>query len=228
MTTDLLNLMGDGKEYFDKIDFNELMVDIEIDKIFERSLQEDTLTVEEIMESAPWKQLEGESELQYDTFKYYINLNIDEWEAVNVLRFIDIDEANAVEWCDEFQWKERRLAYLKYQEWLRRKKSELKHTEDIEEFRDSQAELLKSAGSATLNLISKLALRIEDLDPNEIKATDIPKFVSAISSFLDMTADAQARFLSVNELLALYENDLDADVIRQHVLLSEQGKVNGK
>ncbi len=228
MTTDLLNLMGDGKEYFDKIDFNELMVDIEIDKIFERSLQEDTLTVEEVMESAPWKQLEEESELQYDTFKYYINLNIDEWQAIDVLRFIDIDEANAIEWSEEFQWKERRLAYLKYQEWLRRKKSELKHTEDIEEFRDSQAELLKSAGGATLNLISKLALRIEDLDPNEIKATDIPKFVSAISSFLDMTADAQARFLSVNELLALYENDLDADVIRQHVLLSEQGKLNGK
>ncbi len=228
MTTDLLNLMGDGKEYFDKIDFNELMVDIEIDKIFERSLQEDTLTVEEVMESAPWKQLEEESELQYDTFKYYINLNIDEWQAIDVLCFIDIDEANAIEWSEEFQWKERRLAYLKYQEWLRRKKSELKHTEDIEEFRDSQAELLKSAGGATLNLISKLALRIEDLDPNEIKATDIPKFVSAISSFLDMTADAQARFLSVNELLALYENDLDADVIRQHVLLSEQGKLNGK
>ena len=228
MTTDLLNLMGDGKVYFDKIDFNELMVDIEIDKIFERSLQEDTLTVEEVMESAPWKQLEEESELQYDTFKYYINLNIDEWQAIDVLRFIDIDEANAIEWSEEFQWKERRLAYLKYQEWLRRKKSELKHTEDIEEFRDSQAELLKSAGGATLNLISKLALRIEDLDPNEIKATDIPKFVSAISSFLDMTADAQARFLSVNELLALYENDLDADVIRQHVLLSEQGKLNGK
>ena len=72
------------------------MVDIEIDKIFERSLQEDTLTVEEVMESAPWKQLEEESELQYDTFKYYINLNIDEWQAIDVLRFIDIDEANAI------------------------------------------------------------------------------------------------------------------------------------
>lgn len=58
--------------------------------------------------------------------------------------------------------------------------------------------------------------RIQELDPSEIKSTDIPKYVTAVSQFIDMTTEAQARFLTLNELLCLYEDEIDSKAIREH------------
>lgn len=222
MALDIFGLMGDD-DLEDEL-INAAFVDVEIDKAFERSLVEETITVEDLLSLAPWNQLEIESDAEYDAFKYYINLAIDEWDAGDIKKFVDISDVEANRLLAAYDWKSRRLAHIKYQEWLRRKESEIAHKEEIGAFRDTQANLLKTASSATLSLIDKLSRRINLLEPDEIKAADIPKFVSAVSAFIDMTTDAQAKFLTVNELLALYEDDLDAKQVREHI---NQAKVTG-
>jgi len=57
------------------------------------------------------------------------------------------------------------------------------------------------------------------------KSTDIPKYVTAVSQFIDMTSEAQARFLTLNELLALYEDDIDARAIREHMTFTEKERL---
>lgn len=216
MALDLLGMLGsdDMEEGMGDL----ALVDIEVEKAFARSLEEDTITLDEILENAPWNQLEVESETQYDAFKFFVNLPIDDWEPEHITKFRpDIESDTADWWSKEFDWKERRMAYVKYQEWLRRKQDEIKHQEGISDFRDTQVSLLRSSSKATVNLINKLTQRIEELDPSEIKATDIPKFVSAVSEFIEMTTDTQAKLLTLNELLALYADDLDAQAIREHI-----------
>lgn len=218
----LFNLLSDGSNFFgDDFDFEELLVDVEVDKIFERSLQEETITVEELLENAPWNRMEGESDEAYELFIYFCNLDITEWKPEEIVRFVDTDDIDVFGLSKRYNWKSRRLSFLKYQEWIRRKKAEIDHLDSIAEFRDNQADLLKKSGKATIDLIGKLALRIEALDPEEIKAADIPKFISSVSTFITMSSDAEARFNAINELLALYESDIDSNAIRKHILLVE-------
>lgn len=221
MTIDLLSMLGDDGLEDELVPF----IDIEYDKDFERALAEDTLSFEELMQSAPWQQLENETDLQYEAFKYFVNLEIDDWDTEGVLRFANFTKAEVNQWSVTFQWNSRRMSYVKSQEWLRRKRKELEHKDGISDFRDTQADLLQTASKATLSLIGKLAQRINELDPSEIKSTDIPKYVTAVSQFIDMTSEAQARFLTLNELLALYEDDIDARAIREHMTFAEKERL---
>lgn len=221
MTIDLLSMLGDDGLEDELVPF----IDIEYDKDFERALAEDTLSFEELMQSAPWQILEDESELQYEAFKYFVNLEIDDWDVESVLKFANFTSAEVNQWSTKFQWNSRRMSYVKSQEWLRRKRKELEHKDGISDFRDTQADLLQTASKATLSLIGKLAQRINELDPSEIKSTDIPKYVTAVSQFIDMTSEAQARFLTLNELLALYEDDIDARAIREHMTFAEKERL---
>lgn len=221
MTIDLLGMLSNDDLENELVPF----IDIEFDKDFERALAEDTLSFEELMQSAPWQQLENETDLQYEAFKYFVNLEIDDWDTEGVLRFANFTKAEVNQWSVTFQWNSRRMSYVKSQEWLRRKRKELEHKDGISDFRDTQADLLQTASKATLSLIGKLAQRINELDPSEIKSTDIPKYVTAVSQFIDMTSEAQARFLTLNELLALYEDDIDARAIREHMTFAEKERL---
>lgn len=221
MTIDLLGMLSNDDLENELVPF----IDIEFDKDFERALAEDTLSFEELMQSAPWQQLENETDLQYEAFKYFVNLEIDDWDTEGVLRFANFTKAEVNQWSVAFQWNSRRMSYVKSQEWLRRKRKELEHKDGISDFRDTQADLLQTASKATLSLIGKLAQRINELDPSEIKSTDIPKYVTAVSQFIDMTSEAQARFLTLNELLALYEDDIDARAIREHMTFAEKERL---
>lgn len=221
MTIDLLSMLGNDDLENELVPF----IDIEFDKDFERALAEDTLSFEELMKSAPWQKAEDESDLQYEAFKYFVNLEIDDWDVDSVLRFANFTLAEVSQWSATFQWNARRMSYVKSQEWLRRKRKELEHKDGISDFRDTQADLLQTASKATLSLIGKLAARINELDPSEIKSTDIPKYVTAVSQFIDMTSEAQARFLTLNELLALYEDDIDARAIREQMTFAERERL---
>jgi len=221
MTIDLLAMLGNDDLEDELVPF----VDIEFDKDFERALAEDTLSFEELMKSAPWQKLEDETDLQYEAFKYFVNLEIDDWDVDSVLKFANFTVAEVNQWSAAFRWNSRRMSYVKSQEWLRRKRKELEHKDGISDFRDTQADLLQTASKATLSLIGKLAQRINELDPSEIKSTDIPKYVTAVSQFIDMTSEAQARFLTLNELLALYEDDIDARAIREHMTFTEKERL---
>lgn len=225
MTIDLLSMMNDDdleNEFGQALD---VLTDIEIEKGFSRTLNEDNASVLDIIDNAPWNQLENESNLQYDAFKYYVNLSVDEWDPTDIQKFIDVPKTEITAWSKQFEWGERRLAYMKYREWLRRKQDEISHQHNIGDFRDTQSNLLKQASGATLTLIGKLSERIQTLDPNEIKAPDIPKFVSAVSQFVDITTEAQAKFLAINELLALYEDEIDSKAVRDHINYSKQSEV---
>lgn len=228
MAVDLLSMMNDDGLENEFGQALEILTDIEIEKGFERTLNEDTTTVLDIIDNAPWNQLEGETDAQYDAFKYYVNLSVDEWEPTDIQRFVDAPKQNIIAWAKQFEWSERRLAYMKYREWLRRKQDEISHQHNIGDFRDTQSNLLKQASGATLTLIGKLSERIQTLDPNEIKAPDIPKFVSAVSQFVDITTEAQAKFLAINELLALYEDDIDAKAVRDHINYANKSEIKSK
>lgn len=217
-------------ELLEGIDLDSLgeINDIEIDTRFDRSLAEDD--IDSIVELSPWNQLKSESDKQFKAFKYFIALAIDEWEPTEISKFVKIDEEEIETWSREYSWKSRRLAHLKYQEWLKRKKEELEHIDSIAKFRNTQINLLQNTGNATINLIEKLGQRINELDPSEIKATDIPKFVTAVAQFIDLSTEAEARALTLNELLALYQDELDSQTIRKHInlahgmVLRENGK----
>lgn len=221
MTIDLLAMLGNDDLEEELVPF----IDIEFDKDFERALMEDTLSFEELMQSAPWQKLEEETDLQYEAFKYFVNLDIDDWDVDSILKFANFTLSEVNQWSTSFSWNSRRMSYVKSQEWLRRKRKELEHKDGISDFRDTQADLLQTASKATLSLIGKLAQRINELDPSEIKSTDIPKYVTAVSQFIDMTSEAQARFLTLNELLALYEDDIDARAIREHMTFAEKERL---
>lgn len=220
--TELLRGFTD-KDFFEKIELGDF-ASIEIDKNFERSLEEDVISIDYIKEHAPWNRLSDESDEEYEAFTYFVNLTIDNWNVESVLSYIVIEDVKRL--AVKHQWRERRFAFLKYQEWLRRRKSEVKQVEDIQDFRDNQAEVLKDSSNAAIKLISKLNKRIELLQPDEIKAADIPKFVSALSSFIEMSTNAEARLMTINELLALYESEIDSNTITEHVRLVEKGKMN--
>lgn len=210
MSEDVLNMI----EAID-LDLLTNINEIEIDSTFERSLQEDN--IDSILDVAPWKQLDTEADEQYDAFKYFIALRIDEWEPRDAQRFVETSEDLLLAWSRLYKWKARRLAYLKYQEWLKRKQEELEHIDRIAKFRNTQLNLLQNTGNATIKLIEKLGQRINELDPSEIKATDIPKFVTAVAQFVDLSSEAEARALTLNELLALYQDELDSNTIRNHI-----------
>lgn len=218
MTEDILSTISNGKKFFDEIEADAL-ADIEIDKGFERSLLEETITVEEVVKNAPWNQRENEGDLPYEAFKYFVNLDITDWEPISVLTFgtLEVDVKDVQWWSKEFEWRERRMAHLKYEEWLRRRQDEMQQLDNITNFRDNQADLLKSSSRAAVSLVEKLNQRIEFLEPEEIKVADIPKFVSSLATFLDMASDAEARYTTINELLSLYEGDIDAKMIQDHI-----------
>jgi len=229
MTEDVLKDMANGKKFFTALDADEI-VDIEIDKGFERSLLEETITLEEIKRHAPWNQRDNEGNEPYAAFKAYINLDITDWNPSSICEFesLGVEEGDVAWWVKEFEWKPRRMAHLKYDEWLRRRREELRQIENIESFRDNQADLLKSSSRSAVSLMAKLNQRIEELEPEDIKAADIPKFVSTLATFLDMASDAEARYTTINELLALYESDIDTKAIQDHMNHAEDLRKKAK
>jgi len=146
MTIDLLAMLGNDDLEDELVPF----VDIEFDKDFERALAEDTLSFEELMKSAPWQKLEDETDLQYEAFKYFVNLEIDDWDVDSVLKFANFTVAEVNQWSAAFRWNSRRMSYVKSQEWLRRKRKELEHKDGISDFRDTQADLLQTASKMPL------------------------------------------------------------------------------
>lgn len=195
-----------------------------LDPQFLALLENDSMTVEWIKENAAWKQLPQESDIMYLAFRYYIDLPFDKWgyedafdtfvAHTNRNDFV-LNEYQAM--YEGNQWLERRMAFMRYTEWIKRKNDELTQLQSISNFRNNQASLLSEASNASVVLVRKLAERIESLDPNEIKPSAIPGFISAISSFVSLASDAEARVLSVSQLLELFADELDDQILKKHL-----------
>lgn len=211
---DLLTHITDG-DFVENL--QEELDNIEVDLQFERALEEEKIDVEYIKENAPWLQLPTETDNAYHVFKYYVNLPIDKWKVTDLA--LGLEEKFLQDLCDNNNWKARRLAYIKYKEWLRRRKDEVDNIDKITSYRDEQIGVLRSTTDAASKLIKKLGAKIEFINEEDIRVTDIPKFITAVETLVRLSSESEARVLAVSELLTLYENDLDIKELRQHIAL---------
>ncbi len=208
-----------------KLEIEDGFLDIEYEEEFQELLDEDKITVEWVQENAIWMQLEGEDDDAYAMFKKYTALPIDKWDAKHLPQFPHDLVASYIE--NHF-WKQRRLLYLKYKEWFDKRKSELEHLEAISLYRDTQARVLRSTSKSSLLLIEKLQQRIESIDAEEIEPRNIPQFIAAVSSFVDLAADAEARALAVDSLLRLHAEELSSLNLSRHMANMSEEKPKSK
>lgn len=201
--------------------------EIEVDSELKTRLEENTITVEWIQNNAPWNQLPNEGDDEFSWFRWYTQLTVDTWNPDDTFELspfrLEIDFEDWLRAFHEYHWVERRMAYVKYGEWVARKKDELEQLHHIANFRNTQAQLLTAASKAGLSLVEKLTKRLETLKPDDIKPHNIPSFVTALNTFLSMSADAEARLLAVTDLLDYYEADMAKADIRQHLFEANDG-----
>lgn len=201
-------------EVIKKLDIEDGLTDLTYEEDFENMLNNDTITPKWVEENAIWRQLKGEPDEAYEAFKKYASLPIDKWEPWQVVGY---DKATITAYLNAYAWKKRRLLYLKYTEWLNKRKSELEHFEAISNYRDTQAKVLKSTTRSSLLLIQKLQEKIEGMSADDIDARNIPQFISALANFVDLSADAEARALAVDKLMRLHAEDLTSLDINSHI-----------
>lgn len=191
-----------------------------VDGIFEATYEEhflsllsnDEITPQWLEENAIWMQDEGETEDEYALFRQYLALPIDKWEVSDIIN----DKAGQMLAEDKI-WKQRRLLYLKYTEWFSRKQEEMAHLESIAKFRSVSADIMSAATNSSLTLVNKLKERIDTIDVDDIKARDIPSFIAALNNFVNIAADAQARTLAVDRLLQMFEEEINAADLKEHM-----------
>lgn len=189
---------------------------------FENLLSDDAITPEWIAENAFWLQLEGESDEAYALFKKYVALPIDKWKIEN-LKTTE-SQKTILHYSQTFEWQKRRLLYLKYQDWYLKKQQEMEHLNSIAMYRTNQAKILQNTSQSALALVEKLQQKIDSIEPDEIKVAAIPGFISALSTFVSLAADAEARALAVDKLLQLYGEELSALDLREHIQYIEMNK----
>jgi len=206
-------------DVIEKLNIEDGLLDLEYDAHFQQMLDADQITPKWVEENAIWMQLEGESDEAYEAFKKFVALPIDKWDV----KFLP-QTSNAQHYSFTFHWTKRRLLYLKYKEWLDKRRSELEHLEAISLYRDNQAKVLKSTTHSALTLIEKLRDRIDSIEPDDIDPRSIPQFISALSTFLELSADAEARALAVDSLLKLHAEDLSSLNLREHISLLQAQK----
>jgi len=209
-------------KYIDMNDPSELSVDL--NPIFVEQLENDTLTAEWVVQYAPWKQQDDETDFEHLAFRYFTKLGIDQWDVAiarnNFIESTTQDSLTLDQWKnmhDAHDWITRRVSFMKYLEWVTRKTDELDQLKNIGNFRSNQASLLSEASKASVELVRKLAKRIETLDADEIRVQDIPSFISSVASFLNLASDAEARVLSVSALLDAFADELDSSLLTEHL-----------
>lgn len=197
--------ISDAKDYID-VGVELGLTEVEYGYTFIQSLEEGNITPEWIEENAIWLQYDDESDDDYQLFRNYVSKAIDDWSF-----------APHTEIAKKNYWKNRRLAYLKYKEWLQRRKEEIAQLDAINQFRINEVEILSQTSKSVLTLVEKLQKKIETVDIEEIATRDIPSFINSLAKFSEMASDARARALAVDKLLQLHEEEMDAALLRQTV-----------
>jgi hypothetical protein len=124
-----------------KLEIEDGLTDLTYENEFDAMLTDDTITPEWVENNAIWRQLKGEPDDAYEAFRKYASLPIDKWEPWQVGGY---DKTTIAAYINAYAWKKRRLLYLKYTEWLSKRRSELEHFEAISNYRDTQSRVLKS------------------------------------------------------------------------------------
>lgn len=202
-------------------------LDLTYDEHFQSLLNEDTITPEWLLENAIWAQLEEEDEYHFDFFKAYLKLPIDKWKPDDIMYYVIEMPPTIIDIAEQFNWKKRRLLYLKYTEWYQRKKEELDHLESISKFRNTTVKAVGLVSVAALTLIDKLQQKIALVRVEELKTRDIPALVSAAKTLMELSADTEARALAVDKLMQMFAEEMDASLLKEHMyyMQSQQGEV---
>lgn len=199
---------------------------VDIDKELQEQLDGDMVSPEWIRDFAPWKQQPNESNDEYYLFTFFCGLPVNKWDYKDAymayLRSSDekYDDSMLdlfVEVAESKMWLIRRSSYMAYVDWVNRKREEIEQLNAIANFRNNQASMLNKISKAAASLVDKISKKIELVDPDEISVRDIPAFINSLSSFLNIASDAEARILAVSELLDKFEDELQADRLREHV-----------
>lgn len=199
---------------------------VDIDEELQQQLDNDMVSPEWIRDHAPWKQQPNEDNDDYFMFTFFCGLPVNKWDVKDAylayLRATD-DEYNKndenifILTAENNKWLIRRSSYIAYKDWVNRKREEIEQLNAIANFRNNQASILNRISRAASHLVEKIAVKIERIDPDEISVRDIPTFVNSVSNILNIAADAEARILAVSELLEMFENEMSADRLREHV-----------
>lgn len=198
------------------IEVEDGLLDLEYESDFNNMLEEDSITPEWIQENAVWLQLDTEPDEAYTLFKEYVRLPIDKWKPNNMSK--NAEELELIKKCfTKFEWKKRRLLYIKYQDWFEKKRQEMEHLNAISLYRQNQATILGDVSSSALTLVDKLRQKIDSIEPDDIKVSSLPTFISALSTFISLASDAQARALAVDKLLKLHAEELSALKLQEHI-----------
>ncbi len=198
------------------------LLDVEYDEHFQSMLDSDQITPKWVEENAIWMRMAEESEEAYSLFTKYVALPIDKWS----FKDLHDDDVKVQHYMNIYHWRKRRLLYLKYKEWFEKRKSELEHLEAISLYRDTQAKVLKSTTESALTLIQKLQKRIDTMDAEDIDPRNIPQFISALSTFVGLASDAEARALAVDSLLKLHAEELSSLNLSVHMAAMSANKEN--
>jgi hypothetical protein len=198
------------------------LLDVEYDEHFQSMLDSDQITPKWVEENAIWMRMAEESEEAYSLFTKYVALPIDKWS----FKDLHDDDVKVQHYMNIYHWRKRRLLYLKYKEWFEKRKSELEHLEAISLYRDTQAKVLKSTTESALTLIQKLQKRIDTMDAEDIDPRNIPQFISALSTFVGLASDAEARALAVDSLLKLHAEELSSLNLSEHMAAMSANKEN--
>lgn len=196
-------------------------LDIEYEEHFQSMLDSDQITPQWVEKNAIWMQIKNEPDEAYEAFKKYTALPIDKWAAKDLAGY---DSKTISHYIESYQWRKRRLLYLKYKEWFDKRKSELEHLQAISLYRDTQARVLKSTTQSALALVEKLQQRIDSMDADDIDPRNIPQFISALSTFVDLASDAEARALAVDSLLRLHAEELSSLHLSEHMAQMQSDK----
>ena len=179
-----------------------------------------------IMKEAPWLQMDNEDNDEYVLFKFYLGQPNAYWDIQRVYDSAviegDIDDLplfGVTEWQDiseKHNWYVRRYSFIRYKEFMQRKRDESFQLEMLREFRNTQAQITSEAAVAAYSLLGKVTSRIDNLLPEEIDVKQLPNFLRAVSEILEVAADAEARVLSIGALMDMYSEEIDDKIVQKH------------
>ncbi len=163
-------------------------------------------------ELAAWERQPDESAKAYAAFCLYRDIDVKSRSMLAAYRMqAGKEAANSLSgmwiiWSTSYRWTERVRAYDVDQEQKARKVREAQHAADLEQYRTRQLQLSRVGMAAAIKLLSKSVKRLDELSEAEIKPGMLPAFFRAAAHVAEVSGDAEATALGLQELTALLED----------------------
>lgn len=154
-----------------------------------------------------WSQLPGEPKQAYQKFLIYLGLDIEER---SVAKALEVWQANELEGKDDnimswsrlagrFQWQDRSQAYDQSEE--KKVKEKLEHAKDLRKLAKERNELSQKVVLTAYKILEKTLIKIEDLDPKEIKIEHLPSLLKTAATLADIGLTTKADSLCVLDVI---------------------------